>query len=453
MANHKTTNPKSITVHPPFDVTIKGLTKRGDGYINLQDVKDHPLVQETFSRLTDKDKIIVPFTLPEEQVSIRLRHKSRTELVGSLEKIHEPSQERVKAPCQHFGICGGCSLQHYSENLYKDFKKGLVTNALQNHDLDISLVQDPIFIGAGQRRRIDFMARKWDGEVKMGFHEFVSKKPFNVKECPLITKDIPPLFQELRALLTPLLESEKVIHIFITEAQNGIDLLLAGFKNQIAAEHRENLVAFSQKHNLAKLALKVKKKEFVFHERATPTVRFGNHDVSVTSFGFLQATAKSDEIFGSFLASYFPPSLSKSSPLTIVDLFCGRGTLSLNLTKLGHTVAGYECDGQALDALNKVTDPLLSVHNRNLFESPLSPQELAHFDAVVMNPPRAGAASQTKAIADSSIQKLVYISCNAETFARDAKVLQKAGLVPKAIVPVDQFTWTPHVEIMAYFER
>ncbi len=430
-------------------VTITDTTDRGEGLAQLSEIRDHPVVDAAFAKLRNQTTITVPFTLPGEHVEIEVRHKSRFELVGRAIKVISPSVNRQEAKCEHFETCGGCLLQHLNDNTYSDFKKNIVTNAFQKHGLDTSIVDEPIIIGAGQRRRIDFMARKWDGEVKMGFHEAFSKKPFNVKTCPLIHPNMPQVFKDLRAILTPLLERERIIHVFMTQAQNGLDILLAGFKQPLPGEAIMSLKAFAETHDLVNISYKVKKKEISIHRIDQPTVRFGEHDVPVTAFGFLQATEQSDKIFGNFLTQH----VNSSSKMKIADLFCGRGTLSLNLTKLGNDVHGYECDGQALNALKTVDEPLLTVYERNLFDMPLASDQLSNYDAVVMNPPRAGAESQTPLLAKSSVSKCVYISCNADTFARDAKILLDHGFAMKTVVPVDQFMWTPHIEIMAYFER
>lgn len=442
-------HPKDSSEFPLATVTIQGLTPRGDGYASLKDIEDHPLVAGSFSKLKNQDTITVPFALPGERVTINVRSKSRFELVGHLVEVLEPSLDRINAPCEHFRTCGGCNLQHYSSRSYKTFKANLVKQAFAKNDLDPSLIADPIIIGPGNRRRIDFMARKWDGQIKMGFHEAFSKKPFNVLSCPLIHPDMPKIFSDLREVLIPLLDLERIIHVFMTRAQNGLDILLAGFKSPLPDQSLKTLTTFAKNHELIKLSYKVKKKEICLYKKETPSVRFGKHDVPVTAFGFLQATAQSDTIFSDFLNQY----LESKSPLKIADLFCGRGTLSLNLTQQGHIVHGFECDGQALEALKSVSEPNLSVHTRNLFESPLDSSELSSFDAIVMNPPRAGAESQTVAITNSQVSKLIYISCNADSFARDAKELISKGFGLKTVVPVDQFMWTPHIEVMAYFER
>ena len=414
-------------------VVIESLTTRGEGHVCL----------------AEQQALSVPFTLPGEKVILEERFKTRTAKWGKALEVLEASPDRVSPQCQHFGTCGGCLLQHFSPALYQDYKKGLVTKALMAQGLDASLVQAPLIVGAGQRRRIDFMARKWDGEIKMGFHEAESKKPFNVEHCPLVHPDIPPLFAPLRQVVTPFLEQERLIHFFITRAQNGLDILLAGFKEPLSQVQEDSLIALAKAHNVIRLAYKVKKREKILHFTKTPTVRFGNHDVEVTAFGFLQATEASDKIFAQFLEKH----LCSPDPQKIIDLFCGRGTLSLALTQMGHKVVGVECDGQALSALQKVPEPLLDIQERNLFESPLTSQELNGADAVVMNPPRAGAEKQTHELARSGVKRVVYISCNAESFARDCKHLVDNGFQIREIVPVDQFMWTPHIEVMAYLER
>ncbi len=415
-------------------VTVHALTKRGEGIVSL-----------------DGSDLIVPFTLPQEVVEIEERFKTRTNKWGKLLDIKETSPERVQAPCPHFGTCGGCLLQHFSPKAYEAYKKSLVTNSLEAHGIETSSVSAPLIVGSAQRRRIDFMARKWDGEVKMGFHEAESKKPFNIRTCSLVHPDILPLFKPLRDVIAPFLEREKLIHFFITRAQNGLDVLLAGFKEPLDTEHEEALIVLAKNTGIIRLAYKVKKREKILYFTKTPTVRFGKHDVEVTAFGFLQATEASDKIFARFLEKHLP--FEGNSQTSLVDLFCGRGTLSLALTNLGHTVTGVECDGQALRALQKVEEPLLTIQERNLFEAPLTSAELNKVEAVVMNPPRAGAEKQTREIARSCVKKLVYISCNAESFARDCVFLTDHGFKLREIIPVDQFMWTPHIEIMAYLER
>ncbi|HBN22759.1 MAG TPA: hypothetical protein DD412_05930 [Holosporales bacterium] len=424
----------SESENPYHTVTIHSLTKRGEGIASVEGVD-----------------LTIPFALPHEVVEIEERFKTRTSKWGKLLEVKEASPDRVKAPCPHFGTCGGCLLQHFSSKTYEAYKKSLVVNALEAHGIETSLVSDPIIVGAGQRRRIDFMARKWDGELKMGFHEAESKKPFNLRTCSLIHPDILPLFEPLREVIAPFLEHEKLIHFFVTRAQNGLDVLLAGFKEPLSADRETALIDLAKDLGIIRLAYKVKKREKILYFTETPTVRFGNHDVEVTAFGFLQATEASDQIFAQFLEKHLP--FERNSQDTLIDLFCGRGTLSLALTKLGHSVTGIECDGQALRALQKVEEPLLKIQERNLFETPLMRSELDGIKAVVMNPPRAGAETQTHEIAHSSIRKLVYISCNAESFARDSKYLMEHGFKLHEIVPVDQFMWTPHIEIMAYLER
>ena len=392
----------------------------------------------------------MPFALAGETVVIEEKYKTKHKKWGKLIAVEEKSPNRKDPECSHFTTCGGCLLQHFDDSSYKDFKLNLVKNALIDAKIDDIEISDPIIVGKGQRRRIDFMARKWDGEIRMGFHEAESKKPFNIKECPLVHQDIPPLFQPLRQVIAPIIENhERLVHFFITKADNGIDVLLAGFKQPLPAESEQELINLAKEHGVIRLAYKVKKREKVLHQTAIPTVRFGDHDVEVTAFGFLQATSASDQIFAEFLNRH----LNSEKPQNIVDLFCGRGTLSLALTKNGHSVTGFECDGQALSALRKIKDENLQVFDRNLFEEPLTADELNEFDTVVMNPPRAGAATQTLEIAKSNVKNLVYISCNPQSFARDLQVLLENGFKVQELTPLDQFMWTPHIEVMAFLTR
>jgi 23S rRNA (uracil1939-C5)-methyltransferase len=175
----------------------------------------------------------IPFTLPGETVEIDIRRKTKTQKAGFSRAILSSSPDRTLPPCPHFTQCGGCLLQHLSPEAYQAFKHQKVIHALKGYGLDIA-VHPPIILGAGLRRRIDFQARLWDDEIQMGYHEAESKKPFNVIKCPLVHRDIEALFVPLRALTKPMLEQERLIHFFVTQAENGIDILLAGFKNPLS---------------------------------------------------------------------------------------------------------------------------------------------------------------------------------------------------------------------------
>jgi 23S rRNA (uracil1939-C5)-methyltransferase len=389
----------------------------------------------------------IPFTLPGETVEIDIRRKTKNQKTGFPRAVISPSPDRVLPPCPHFTQCGGCLLQHLSPKAYQDFKQQKVIDALKSYGLEAA-VQPALILGPGLRRRIDFQARLWDDEVQMGYHEAESKKPFNVMRCPLVHPDIEALFAPLRALVKPMLEQERLIHFFVTQAENGIDILLAGFKTPLSSTIELSLTEFAKTHKVIRLAYKVKRHEKILYSKAHPTVRFGNHDVAVSAFGFLQATKASDHHFSHFLDTHLP-----ARPLKIADLFCGRGTLSLALTQRGHQVAGFECDGHALSALKDVAEPALTVHERDLFDQPLSTAELNAFDAVVMNPPRAGAEAQAHELATAEIQHLIYISCNPESFARDCRILTDGGFTLEHVLPLDQFMWSGHIEVLSVLRR
>lgn len=446
-----TTAPAEQTELKSFYIDRVNTTGFGEAHLDTQDLK------------STSNLVEIPFTHAGEEVLAELYYLKRKIKRGEPKVIKKASPHRSEPQCPHYGTCGGCRLQHFDATSYEAFKRNLLKDAFAEHNLTVPQEIPITFVGAGARRRIDFMARYVGDEICMGFHEMRSKRPFNTRSCPLLTPKLEALFAPLRDLMPALLRQEKLVHIFATDTLSGIDLLLAGFKEPLTPDDQNRLTQFAQEHHLARLTLKVKKRAHVLFEAAQPVVQFGQHKIPVDPFSFLQSTAQSDQIFATFLKKQFSD-LPKGAP--IADLFCGRGTLSLPLYDLGFKVEGYETDRHALKALGSLglssssnpfedtrTSNTLNAQERNLFEDPLNAQELSQFAGAVMNPPRAGAQAQTEMIAKSSLKRLVYISCGPSGFARDLKVLLEAGFELEALELLDQFHWSPHLEVMAALKR
>lgn len=420
---------------PSFRACIKDLSCQGEG---LAETKE-PSLPHFLS---------IPFTLPGEEVDIHPFFKRRHEVAGKALQILNPSPERQKPLCSHYGTCGGCRLQHLTPLAYQRFKKTLVEQALSQYDLEASSVVDPILIGPQARRRIDLKAHRKEDSVILGFHDIYTRRLFNIKTCPVVHPDIEALFEPLRQVCEKLLHPHEMTHIFITRAANGLDVLLAGFKRPLSLLERQDLHIFGQDHNLLRLAYKVKRRQEIILEKEPPVILLGDHNVTISPYGFLQATEQTDQIFADFVQSNVLPTAQR-----VADLFCGRGTLSLALTQKGVFVTGFESDPHALHALSEVKDPRLSLVERNLFDTPLSKAELETYDMVVMNPPRSGAESQSSHLKETTLPRILYISCSATSFARDCSILREGGYRLTKVIPVDQFLWTPHIELMAVLEK
>lgn len=390
--------------------------------------------------------VAVPFTLPGEEATIEVIHPKRREPWGKLLSVANPNPQRQKPPCRHFGKCGGCLLQHLSEDAYQKFKIQNLKSVLEQHGLPIDAPGETIFIGPHQRRRIDISGRMTEDGLVLGFHNINSKRPFTVDQCAVLHPKIETLFAPLRGLLETLLEEREKIHVFFTVADNGVDLMLAGLKRQFSGNGVQKLISFAQEHDLVRLVFKAKKR-VTLYEREMPTIAFGGYPVEVASNAFLQASSKADKVLADLVIRNIP-----SHTKRVADLFCGRGTLSLPLVHAGYEVDGYECDEHALAALQATRAPGLRTFSRNLFEVPLSANELKDYDVVVLDPPRSGIKDQVISLGDAKVPRIIYVSCGLESFARDGAALLKRGYSLTQMNLVDQFIWTPHMEVVGVFE-
>lgn len=390
----------------------------------------------------------VPFTLPGERVRAEVIWKTRHVKWAKPIEILKSHPQRITPACKHFGTCGGCTLQHMHPDFYSRFKRQQIETILREYRINFSQLEETITIGPHARRRIDFLGTKREAGVIIGFHEKQSKKRFNVECCPVVTPEIEKLFEPLHQLLNQILAVGQTVHIFITEGADGLDLLLEGVREIFAPENINTLKEFALAHAIQRLSFKVKTRTHVIYQKGNPHMLIAGHAVPISAFSFLQASSKSDQILSELVNAGIP-----QGARSVVDLFCGRGTLSLPLAAKGLYVHAVECDPHALAALRTIKQKGLTVEDRNLYDNPLGLEALNKFDAVVANPPRAGLGPQGITIAHSKTSTLIYVSCSLESFAKDAVMLQSYGFKLETLTPVDQFLWTTHMELVAYFRR
>jgi 23S rRNA (uracil1939-C5)-methyltransferase len=391
----------------------------------------------------DGKEVFVPFTLPGEEVEGEW-YTSKKHHWLNLELVVQKSTERVDPKCVHYGSCGGCSLQHVSHEFYKNFKKDLVRNALKKQGIQCDSL-DPVIVGERQRRRIDFKATNKNGQVTMGFTIKNRWKTIDFKECWIVTPEIESVLSPLRDLLTTITEDHMVIHIFITAAANGLDMILSGFKNPLSQDHMRFVQAFAKNH-LIRLTLKIKGQSATVIQSEDPYVLFAGNKVSISANCFLQASAKADQILADIVTEHLPKNAHK-----IVDLFCGRGTLTLPIAEKGHKVTGFEGDVRSIAALTDVGHPNVRALTQDLFGNPVQAEDLKQFQVIVMNPPRSGAQGQAKQVAMSRAPIVIYVSCSPESFAKEAAILCEKGYILDKVIPVDQFMWAAHTEVVGIF--
>ncbi len=393
--------------------------------------------------IVDEKTVSVPFVLPGEEVEGEY-YTSKGDHWVNPETIHQKSPDRIDPKCIHYGSCGGCSLQHVSDDFYKNFKKGLVQDALKKNGLSVD-VHDPIIVGERQRRRIDFKAMKNDGQVVMGFTIKNRWKTIDFKECLIVVPEIESVFAPLRHLINQITDDHMIIHVFLTAAANGLDMILAGFKNPLTDDQMGFVDQFTKEY-LIRMTLKIKGQPAMVIQSDEPHVLLAGNKVSISANCFLQASAKAEQILADLVTSYLPKNAHK-----VVDLFCGRGTLTLPIAEHGCKVTGFEGDVRSIAALANVGHPNIRALVQDLFGDPVQADDLKKYDVVVMNPPRSGAQVQAKQVAMARVPCVIYVSCSPASFAKEAAILCEKGYVLEKVIPVDQFMWAAHTEVVGVF--
>ena len=343
-------------------------------------------------------------------------------------------------PCRHFPACGGCQLQHLTDAAYADYVASRIVGALAQHGLKTE-VRAPILSPPRSRRRATLRALKAGGRVLVGFNEAGSTKVVDMKECHILRRELFALVAPLRALMATLLPDRRAGEVQLTLTDHGVDLALTGF----AADGYEAAVAltdFGEAHGLARLTLDEGLGPEVRYQPVPPTVTLGGVAVELPPGGFLQATADGEAALVAAVRE------ATAGAANIADLFAGIGTFSLALDGQCYAAEASRDAVLALAATRRG-----STAHRDLYRHPLDPAELAPFDAVVLDPPRAGAEEQVKNLALSQVPRIAYVSCNPATFARDAARLVGAGYRLAWVQPVGQFRWSTHVELAAAFAR
>jgi 23S rRNA (uracil1939-C5)-methyltransferase len=346
--------------------------------------------------------------------------------------------------CRHFGTCGGCTYQDMQAGAYRAFKRERVVHALAG--LENAELGDFVEIGPGTRRRAAFKAEKLKGVARIGFHATASHDIVDMQECRLLTPQLLSLVPRLREMMTALLDEGEKAELFVTETANGPDLAIR-WGCTLSAPLVTKAAQQAAKLKLARVTANGE----TLAELAGAFVTFGKARVALPPNGFLQPTQAGQAELQARVAE------GVKGSKTVTDLFAGCGTFALVLA-LEARVHAVEQDRAAIDALAaaaRITQGLkpLTTELRDLFKRPLSVPELARFDAVVLDPPRAGAVAQIREIANSRVRRIVYVSCNPASFARDARLLVDGGYRMGRVTQVDQFLWSSHIELLATFKR
>lgn len=383
--------------------------------------------------------LFAPLTLAGELV--------RGEVEGErirLDAIIEPSPERVEPECPHFGRCGGCLLQHWDSAPYLAWKRQMVVDALAREGIEADVAPTIDAHGAG-RRRVIFHARQYGARTVVGFAERKSHAMVAIDACPVLAPGLDQALPAARAVAEALAPLKKPLDLQLIATDTGLDMDVRG-SGPLPPALLTDLAVIADRFRLTRLT---RHGELVI-QREPPRLAMGRARVDLPPAAFLQATAEGERVLADHVAA------GMVGARKVADLFAGVGTFALRLAETAR-VFGAESHAGALAALLKAghTPGLKGVDGeaRDLFRRPLMAAELAAFDAVVIDPPRQGAEAQARELAVSRLPRLVYVSCNAATFARDAALLVAGGMRLESVVPVDQFRYSAHVELVATFSR
>jgi 23S rRNA (uracil1939-C5)-methyltransferase len=447
-SKHRTAAPgrRSQTVAGPLQtVTINRLGAQGDG----------------IATGTDGQQIYVPMTLPGEHWQVAVSQKRGDGWQAeAVELIGEPAIDRQEAPCQHFNICGSCSVQHLVSKSYLNWKHQLVVEALDRVGLGAAEVLPVQTAEAATRKRAWITLKRTTKTFEFGFNGRRSHMLSPIEGCQVLHPALLETVISFRQIAKKSLFSVESADVYFLLTDSGADIAIKADRSLTLAE-REALALWVDQQSIARLSWVGRHGSEPIAQRHPPQLVFGGIAVTPPPGGFTQTSDISerqltDAVLAGARLAVSARRYGASLSLRIADLFSGIGTFSLPLAAMG-TVLAVEGDEAALASLataaNRAIPGLVEPIRRDLFNDPLLPAELQRFDIVVFDPPRAGAKAQTAELAKSAVPAVIAVSCNPTTFARDAATLVAGGYRMGPVLPVDQFHWTGHVELVCTFLR
>ena len=411
---------------PPVELVIQGLGGEGDG--------------------AAEGPVFVPFSLPGERV-IAQGSGERRELV----EVLQPSPDRVEPPCPHFFACGGCALQHWAHEPYLAWKVERLRGTLARQRIEADVL--PAFAARpATRRRVALHARRGSREAaRLGYKQRKSWDLIEIEVCPIADPAIQAAIPALRRLAAPLFEHAKSAPtLHVTLSDTGLDIDITGVEARsggLSADARVQLAERAAEAGFARVTLGGE----VAYMTRQPIVRLGPATVALPPGAFLQATREAEAAMSACVV------LAAAGATRIADLYCGVGTFTFRLAEIAPVHAADFAE-EAIGALRGALAgapglKAVTAEARDLVRRPVLAEELRKIDVAVFDPPRAGAAEQAAELARSAVARVVGVSCNPGTFARDARVLIDAGFRLERVLPVDQFLWSPHMELVGVFTR
>jgi 23S rRNA (uracil1939-C5)-methyltransferase len=360
--------------------------------------------------------------------------------------VDKPSAERIAPICPHFGVCGGCAVQHWALAPYRAWKRDLVVEALRQAGLHAPVADLIDAHGEGRRRAVFHARRRSHDVLEVGFSAARAHRLVAIDRCPVLARSMDGAIDTAWAIAEAIGPVRKPLDIHVTASDAGLDIDVRG-SGPLPPHLIAALARLSGQRDIARLT---RHGELIAQLRA-PTVRMGNATVPLPPAAFLQATAEGEAVLARLVVE------ACAGAANVADLFAGIGPFALRLAEAAHVLA-VDDDDAALATLKRAAATTaglkpIATETRDLFRRPLGVAELKRLAAVVFDPPRQGALAQARELAASDVPLVVAVSCNPATFARDASELVRGGYRLTAVTPVDQFRYAAHVEIAACFTK
>jgi 23S rRNA (uracil1939-C5)-methyltransferase len=419
------------------EITVDRVGARGDG---VAEWREH--------------RLFVPQALAGDRLMVRFGARRADGWEAVPVSLIAEAPGRADPACRHFGTCGGCALQHMADDTYADWSRQVVETALARAGLTTGVEIRPLLrTPPGGRRRAVLTAAKRGSRQWLGFNERASHRLVDVAECPVLAPALADLIEPLRRLLSGWLADGQGLDVALTLLEDGVDLVLEGGPEP-DLRALEALAGFAADHDLARLTRRAKPGVPVtpVSIRRDGIITFGRVPVRPAPGAFLQASREGEAALVAAARE------AVAGAERVADLFAGSGTLTFPLAERSR-VHAVEGDAAALGSLEGgarvagLLNTRVTLERRDLFQDPLTVPELDRFQAIVFDPPRAGAQAQAAEIARSAVPVVCAVSCNPATFARDARALADGGYRLVWVQPVDQFLWSPHLELAALFRR
>ncbi|MFL6733987.1 MAG: class I SAM-dependent RNA methyltransferase [Sphingomicrobium sp.] len=348
-------------------------------------------------------------------------------------------------PCRHFPECGGCQLQHADDDAYRGYLVSRVRGALAQHRIETE-VRDAHLSPPRSRRRATLRALRMGKQVLLGFNAEKSHRIIDIRECHILRPELFALVAPLRELLGKLMSQRRPGDVQLTLADQGPDISLQGVEPS-GLEAVEALTAFCERYSVARLNIDQGFGPEAYFEPAPATITLSGVPVTLPAGAFLQATEDGEAALVAAVCEIVETSTRTA------DLFAGLGTFAFALQGQVYAAEAGRDTLLAMTSAARRAGRSIAPEHRDLYRRPVAVNELASFEAVVLDPPRAGAEEQVRQLAGSSVSRIAYVSCNPATFARDAALLAGGGYALAWVRPVGQFRWSTHVELVGCFQK